>query len=121
VEAAQPSGTAPHVPGRGARVIKIEIGATMVRVAPGIDASTLLMVASRYESRGNMITGAVGLRVLVATGLVDFKKGAEGPVALVREALAEDSFSGTIFVLRPSARIGLKLSVTTSPHSPRSP
>jgi transposase len=47
-----------------------------------------------------MITVAAGLRVLVATRPVDFRKGADGLVALVREALAEDPFSGTIFVFR---------------------
>jgi transposase len=43
-----------------------------------------------------MITISAGMRVLVATKPVDFRKG--GDVALVREALGEDPFSGTIFV-----------------------
>src|ERR1700730_2880660 len=45
---------------------------------------------------GVMITVPAGIRVLVATKPVDFRKGA----ALVREALGEDPFSGTIFVFR---------------------
>lgn len=47
-----------------------------------------------------MITIPAGIRVLVATKPVDFRKGGEGLVALVREALGEDPFSGTIFVFR---------------------
>jgi transposase len=47
-----------------------------------------------------MITVPAGTRVLVATKPVDFRKGGDGLVALVREALGEDPFSGTIFVFR---------------------
>jgi transposase len=47
-----------------------------------------------------MIAVAAGMRVLVATRPVDFRKGADGLVALVREALGHDPFSGTIFVFR---------------------
>ena len=47
-----------------------------------------------------MITVPAGLRVLVATKPVDFRRGAEGLVALVRETLGEDPFSGTIYVFR---------------------
>ena len=47
-----------------------------------------------------MITVPAGIRVLVATAPVDFRKGGDGLAALVREALSEDPFSGTIFVLR---------------------
>ena len=47
-----------------------------------------------------MITIPSGVRVLVATKPVDFRKGGEGLAALVREALGEDPFSGTIFVFR---------------------
>ena len=47
-----------------------------------------------------MITVPAGIRVLVATKPVDFRKGGDGLAALVREALSEDPFSGTIFVFR---------------------
>jgi transposase len=47
-----------------------------------------------------MITVPAGIRVLVATKPVDFRKGGDGLAALVREALGEDPFSGTIFVFR---------------------
>lgn len=47
-----------------------------------------------------MITIPSGVRVLIATKPVDFRKGGEGLAALVREALGENPFSGTIFVFR---------------------
>jgi transposase len=47
-----------------------------------------------------MITIPPGVRVLVATKPVDFRKGAEGLAALVHEALGHDPFSGTVYVFR---------------------
>ena len=47
-----------------------------------------------------MITVAAGIRVLIATKPVDFRKGADGLVALVRETLGHDPFSRTVFVFR---------------------
>src|SRR4030095_12078189 len=47
-----------------------------------------------------MITVPAGLRVLIATKPVDFRRGADGLAALVRETLGEDPFSGTIYVFR---------------------
>ncbi|MET3598038.1 transposase [Mesorhizobium shonense] len=43
-------------------------------------------------------TGAV--KVMVATKPVDFRKGAEGLAALVRETMAADPFSGAVYVFR---------------------
>jgi transposase len=56
-----------------------------------------------------MITVPAGIRVLVATKPVDFRKGGDGLAALVREALAEDPFSGTIFVFRSKRADRVKL------------
>jgi transposase len=52
-------------------------------------------------------TGAV--RVMVATKPVDFRKGAEGLAALVRETVHCDPFDGVIYVFRakPADRIKL--------------
>ena len=47
-----------------------------------------------------MIAVPAGMQVLVATRPVDFRKGADGLAALVREALGADPFCGTIFVFR---------------------
>ena len=58
-----------------------------------------------------MIVVAAGMRVLVATKPVDFRKGADGLVALVREALGHDPFAGTIFVFRSKRADRLKILV----------
>jgi transposase len=47
-----------------------------------------------------MIAVPAGIRVLVATKPVDFRRGADGLAALVREQLGHDPFSGTIFIFR---------------------
>src|SRR6266436_3733453 len=47
-----------------------------------------------------MIAVPAGMRVLVATKPVDFRCGADGLVALVRETLGQDPFSGAVFVFR---------------------
>jgi transposase len=52
-------------------------------------------------------TGAV--RVLVATRPVDFRKGAEGLAALVREDMKTDPFSGAIYVFRAKRADRVKL------------
>jgi transposase len=52
-------------------------------------------------------TGAV--RVMVATKPVDFRKGADGLAALVRESLAADPFSGAVYVFRAKRADRIKL------------
>ena len=56
-----------------------------------------------------MIAVPAGLRVLVATKPVDFRRGADGLVALVREQLGHDPFSGAIFVFRSKRADRLKI------------
>ena len=56
-----------------------------------------------------MIAVAAGVKVLVATQPVDFRKGADGLVALVREALGHDPFSETIFIFRSKRADRLKI------------
>jgi len=56
-----------------------------------------------------VIIASVGVRVLVATKPVDFRKGAEGLASLVREALGADPFSGTVFVFRAKRADRVKL------------
>ena len=51
--------------------------------------------------------GAV--RVMVATKPVDFRKGADGLAALVRETMAADPFSGAIYVFRAKRADRIKL------------
>ena len=52
-------------------------------------------------------TGAV--RVMVATKPVDFRKGAEGLAALVREAMQANPFDGAIYVFRAKRADRIKL------------
>jgi len=41
-----------------------------------------------------------GVRVLVATRPIDFRKGADSLAALAKETLSQDPFSGTVLVFR---------------------
>ena len=56
-----------------------------------------------------MIATSAGVKVMVATKPVDFRKGADGLAALVREQLRHDPFSGTIFVFRSKRADRLKI------------
>ena len=56
-----------------------------------------------------MIAASAGVKVMVATKPVDFRKGADGLAALVREQLRHDPFSGTIFVFRSKRADRLKI------------
>lgn len=47
-----------------------------------------------------MIGPPLGTRVLVATRPVDFRKGAEGLAALVKDQMRLEPFSGVVFVFR---------------------
>src|SRR6201985_1435766 len=58
-----------------------------------------------------MISASAGVKVMVATKPVDFRKGADGLAALVREQLRHDPFSGTIFVFRSKRADRLKILV----------
>lgn len=52
-------------------------------------------------------TGAV--RVMMATKPVDFRKGAEGLAALVRDTMGADPFSGALYVFRAKRADRVKL------------
>jgi transposase len=56
-----------------------------------------------------MITVPAGVRVLVATKPVDFRRGADSLAALVREQFKHDPFSGTIFIFRSKRADRLKI------------
>ena len=47
-----------------------------------------------------MIPVPPGVRVLIATRPVDFRKGADSLAALAKETLAQDPFSGAVLVFR---------------------
>ena len=56
-----------------------------------------------------MIGPSGTVRVLVATKPVDFRKGAEGLAALVRETMHADPFSGGVYVFRAKRADRVKL------------
>jgi transposase len=56
-----------------------------------------------------VIVPSAGVRVLVATKPVDFRKGMEGLAALVREAMGADPFCGTVYVFRAKRADRVKL------------
>ena len=56
-----------------------------------------------------MIAVPAGVRVLVATKPVDFRRGADSLAALAREELQRDPFAGTIFVFLSKRADRLKI------------
>src|SRR3984893_513021 len=58
---------------------------------------------------GAVIVPPGGVRVLVATRPVDFRKGMDGLAALAKETLAQDPFSGAILVFRAKRADRVKL------------
>src|SRR6476659_2796763 len=56
-----------------------------------------------------MIAVPAGIRVLVATRPVDFRRGADSLAALVREHLRQDPFSGAALILRTKREDRLKI------------
>ncbi len=66
-----------------------------------------------------MIVASSGLKVVVATRPVDFRKGHDGLVAVVEHELGLDPYSGIVFVFRPKRgdHVTLCAPVTRSPAS----
>jgi transposase len=56
-----------------------------------------------------MIAAWANVKIMVATKPIDFRKGADGLAALVREQLRHDPFAGTIFVFRSKRADRLKI------------
>ena len=56
-----------------------------------------------------MIAASAGVKIMVATKPVDFRRGADALAALVREQLHDNPFSGTIFVFRSKRADRLKI------------
>ena len=89
-------------------LIEVEINGVMVRVGRGADTKTVAAVDPRLEGR-RMIGPTGAVRVVVATKPVDFRKGAEGLAALVRETMQADPFSGAVYVFRAKRADRVKL------------
>jgi transposase len=58
-----------------------------------------------------MIAPPAGVRVLIATQPIDFRKGADGLAAIAQHVLREDPFSGTVIVFRARRGDRVKLLV----------
>ena len=58
-----------------------------------------------------MISIPPGVRVLVATKPVDFRKGAETLAAMAKETLSQDPFTGTVLVFRAKRADRIKILV----------
>ena len=58
-----------------------------------------------------MITPPAGTRILLATKLVDFRKGTHGLAALAAEVLGENPFSGVVVVFRSKQADRIKILV----------
>ena len=58
-----------------------------------------------------MIAVPPGVRILLATRPVDFRKGMDGLAALVQQALRADPFAGEVFIFRAKRADRVKLLV----------
>ena len=58
-----------------------------------------------------MIVVPPGVRLLLATRPVDFRKGMDGLAALVQQALRADPFAGDVFIFRPKRADRVKILV----------
>ena len=58
-----------------------------------------------------MMLPPAGVRVLIATRPVDFRRGADGLAATVQSVLRQDPFCGTVFVFRSKRADRVKLLV----------
>jgi transposase len=58
-----------------------------------------------------MLTPPPGLKVLVATKPIDFRKGADGLAALAQEVLKQNPLSGTVLVFRAKRADRVKILV----------
>lgn len=58
-----------------------------------------------------MIQATPQMRILVAVGTTDFRRGIDGLAQLCREALKTDPFSGAMFVFRSRRGTSIKLLV----------
>ena len=58
-----------------------------------------------------MILVPPGVRILLATQPVDFRKGMDGLAALVQQVLRADPFAGDVFIFRPRRADRVKILV----------
>ena len=74
-----------------------------------VDAARLGKPAARLAGNGRMIQITPQMRVLVAIEPVDGRKGIDALVRLCQDKLAEDPFSGCVFVFRSRRGTAIRL------------
>src|SRR5205823_12393294 len=67
--------------------------------------------SARGDARPGVIAVPPGVRILLATRPVDFRKGMDGLAALVQQALRADPFAGDVFIFRPKRADRVKILV----------
>lgn len=92
--------------------IALEIDGVTVRIGRGADRRTLEVVLRTLKAE-RLIPGVTGppagVKVLVATKPVDFRKGMDGLARLVTEEMKADPFSGVVYVFRAKRADRVKL------------
>ena len=89
-------------------MIELDVDGARVWVGRDAEVETVTAVIDALKAR-QMIGPTGAVRVMVATKPVDFRKGAEGLAALVRETMDCDPFDGAIYVFRAKRADRIKL------------
>ena len=76
---------------------------------PGDRTAGLGQPAARLAGNGGMIQITPQMRVLVAIEPIDGRKGIEALVRLCQDKLAEDPFSGCVFIFRSHCETAIRL------------
>ncbi|EGE55742.1 UNVERIFIED_ORG: transposase/transposase-like protein [Rhizobium esperanzae] len=87
---------------------EIVVGPVTIRLEEGASGARIAAIARALASHG-MIFPSNRVRIMVATNPVDFRKGHNGLVGLVKNELHKDPFTGTVFVFRSRKADRLKL------------
>ena len=74
-----------------------------------VDASGLRRLAARVAGNRGMIQITPQMRVLVAIEPIDGRKGIDALVRLCQDKLAEDPFSGCVFIFRSRRGTAIRL------------
>ena len=88
--------------------IELEIDGVVMRVSRGARSEDGCGGDQGAEGRA-VISPPSGVRVLVATKPIDFRKGANGLAALIKDEMRADPFSGVIYVFRAKRADRIKL------------
>ena len=82
------------------QMIRIVKGAMLIELSLDTPADRIAARDRACPESIDMLMPSQGVRILVATKPVDFRKRHDGLAVLVQSTLAEDPFTGTVFVFR---------------------